>query len=219
MLCRQPSSDTICCWCRSDSQVFPFVDGNRQLLSVPTVARHIRHAHINKLLALGWYEWPFDSLIHAFKFRQHTGLADTLSSWFYRQQLLPRTQPLPDVLLPVPLSMGRYFRRHFNQTVALANALSGLTEIPVCTAWARRRHSRAQHLQSRQQRLLTTRQMYTVCPSALTKRLSDNPLRVAIVDDVITTGMTLDVLAGQVKKLFPQTQIEAWVIAVTPASG
>ncbi|MEW9797763.1 ComF family protein [Alteromonas sp. CYL-A6] len=217
LLCHQASAEPLCRWCRADSQLFSDTPGDINLLRRPLVARQVRHARLEALYALGWYEWPFIPLIHSMKFRHKPAIARLLGHWFADSMLSRRNCPLPDVLLPVPLYAGRYLSRQYNQAREIACAINEKTRVPVIADWAWRTRGRPQHSLNRHQRLSATRAVYSLNP-AYDRRFFDCCGRhVAIIDDVMTTGITADVLAGLLRQTYKHIRIEVWVMAITPA--
>ena len=96
--------------------------------------------------------------------------------------------PLPDALVPVPLTTGRLLRRGHNQAVLLARPLARRFGIPLHRADVRRTGSgKSQRGQTRAARAGSVRGAFRAV----------RPLagRAAIVDDVMTTGATASELA------------------------
>lgn len=125
------------------------------------------------------------------------------------QQLRVRGAPIPELLLPVPLSRRRLFVRGFNQALELARALSRVTRIAVDAHATRMLRVPVDQIgQSAAQRRRNLRGVFRV----------DRDLRgrhVALVDDVITTGATLDALA-RAARAAGAARIEAWALARSP---
>lgn len=151
---------------------------------------------------------PVKSGIAAWKyraeFRQLRPLAHLMA-----ERLRGRSAPLPDVLLPVPLSRRRLFFRGFNQALELAKALSRETRIAVVAHAARMLRVPVDQIgQTAAQRRRNLRGAFRV----------DRDLRgrhVALVDDVMTTGATLDALA-RAARAAGASRIEAWALARSP---
>lgn len=103
-----------------------------------------------------------------------------------------------DLLVPVPMHRFRLWRRRFNQAALLANAVAGQTGIPVSLDALRRiRHTRAQvglRRADRQQNLVGA---FAVAPE---KAIEIAGRRVVVIDDVRTTGSTLNACAHILRK-------------------
>lgn len=127
--------------------------------------------------------------IHALKYRGGVQVADPLSR---RMADAWRCWGLSsDLLVPVPLFSDREARRGYNQSVLLARALSTQVEVPVDeTTLFRTRATASQTHLGRQERWDNVRDAFA-CPDA--RDLSG--LRITLLDDVATTGATLDACA------------------------
>ncbi|RDV24848.1 ComF family protein [Alteromonas aestuariivivens] len=210
-LCHQSSGSWVCRFCQDDTLFYADSSWPCNLLLRPEIARHVEHSAYDSLQSCGWYTWPFDELICSLKFNRRSLCATVLADWFCQFALQTDT-PLPQCLLPVPIHYRRYMSRHFNQSTEIALWLSRLLGIAVNTQWARRIRGRDQHSLGRQQRLLNLRQAFRATPVF-------DYQHVAIVDDVITTGSTVNELARQLKQANPKLHISVWAMAVTPAKA
>lgn len=131
------------------------------------------------------------------------GLADAL-----RQRGLP----LPQRLIPVPLHRGRLLRRGYNQAQELARPLGKALGIPVTPGLARRLRATPDQIGlSAAQRRRNLRGAFAVSTALA-------GLHVALLDDVMTTGATLEELA-RVCKAAGATRVEAWALARQPLGG
>lgn len=140
--------------------------------------------------ALFHYAFPVDRLIQALKYREQLTLAPLAG-----RLLAERHQgPLPDLWLPMPLHPNRLSQRGFNQAAEIARELARKTAVPLKPGWARRvRDTPPQAGLERTARRKNLRGAFA-CNSGLAG------LHVGIVDDVMTTGSTLDELARTLKR-------------------
>lgn len=103
-----------------------------------------------------------------------------------------------DLIVPVPLHMGRLWRRRFNQAALLGRHIAGLSGVPLRTdLLARRRATSSQTALGRSARRANVAGAFAVrgdAASALAGR------RVLLVDDVYTTGATLDACAQALRR-------------------
>lgn len=120
--------------------------------------------------------------------------------------MLAEASTRPQALLAVPLHPGRARQRGFDQAGWLTRRLARRLAVPVIRA-RRRRDTPSQRGLGRRERRANLRAAFEV-PARL-------PPRVALMDDVMTTGATLDALAGACRRAGAE-QIEAWAIARTP---
>ncbi len=93
-----------------------------------------------------------------------------------------------DALVPVPLFSARYRERGFNQSEEICKGISRLTRLPILTSVLLRiRYTQQQAKFSREQRMDNVRGAFRVKNSE-----SIAGKRIALVDDVITTGSTMN---------------------------
>ena len=104
--------------------------------------------------------------------------------------------PLPDLLLPVPLHWRRHLARGHNQSTLLANNLGRRFALPVACSLIKRTHAtKIQRALSAKQRALNLAHAFVATKTA-TGVIQNLPnRRIAIVDDVVTTGATGTALA------------------------
>jgi predicted amidophosphoribosyltransferase len=60
--------------------------------------------------------------------------------------------------------------------------------------------------------------VFSLTPQCIDKLVASNPdlKRIAIVDDVITTGVTVNALASLLRARYPQLSISVWAMTFTP---
>lgn len=149
------------------------------------------------------YRFPMDKLIQALKFNERLILAEQFAA-----TLAARIDHLPDSILPMPLHPERLTLRGFNQSLELARNLSGMIGIPVIRdACHRVRDTAPQSSLPWQERKKNMHGAFA-CSQDLRGK------RVALVDDVMTTGASLNELAKSVRSA-GASQVSAWVIART----
>jgi ComF family protein len=144
------------------------------------------------------YEFPADALVQALKFRGELAVAPLLASLLGN---LPRV----DCVIPVPLSRQRLRQRGYNQAAEIARALPGVKVDAF--ACERTRESPPQMDLPYDERQKNVRGAFR-CTRSLAG------LHVAVVDDVMTTGATLDELARTLKKA-GALSVTNWVAART----
>lgn len=165
----------------------------------------------DRLLALWLYETPLDTVIQGLKFRR----LDYLGTHLARSLAAELRHELTDLDLvtPVPLHWRRRLARGYNQAACIGRPLADLLELPFLHTLARRRATPPQTSLHRGDRLDNLRRAFHVRrPSRV------QGLRVLLVDDVATTGATLDAAATALKKA-GAAAVTALVAARTPAPG
>lgn len=148
------------------------------------------------------YQGSIRYLISELKFHAQFKNARLLGMLMAEQ--LIRKAERPDYLIPMPLYKTRYRQRGFNQAQEIANTLSNKLNIPLelngCF-----RHRNTPH-----QIDLTAIQRRKNMKNAFTAKKSLKGLHLAIVDDVMTTGTTVNELAKVLKKA-GANRVDVWV--------
>jgi len=149
------------------------------------------------------YAWPLAPLIQHYKYAGNLALAPLLA-----QALGERLTASADLIVPLPLSPQRLRERGFNQALEIARLLSQSTGVPLAAQACRRvRDSAPQAALPWAERARNIRAAF-VCDADLAG------LRVAVVDDVMTTGATLNELARNLRKA-GAIEVQGWVVART----
>lgn len=157
--------------------------------------------HFDATLALWLYEFPCDRLVQALKYRAWLALAP-----FFARRLAAQPLAGADLLVPMPLHPDRLAQRGFNQAAEIARNLCKRTRIVFAPRGARRvRDTTAQTDLPYEERARNVRGAFA-CDLDLSGK------RVAVVDDVMTTGATLNELAKVLKRA-GAARVENWVIA------
>jgi ComF family protein len=125
------------------------------------------------------------------------------------ERLARRAQPLPELLIPVPLHRRRLMRRGYNQALELARVLKRTLALPVEAGAATRLHATPDQIgQTAAQRRRNLRNAFAVDTKVAGKHI-------ALLDDVMTTGATLAALARAARKS-GAAKIEVWALARAP---
>jgi ComF family protein len=153
------------------------------------------------------YAFPADVLVQALKFRGELALAPVLG-----ELLAARLSPAArvDAVLPVPLAAARLRARGFNQALEIARAPARAAGSPLEPRLA--------------ERVLDTAEQAALAPAERAKNVRGAfrcaralaGASVALVDDVMTTGATLEELAATLKRA-GAARVVNWVLARTPA--
>ncbi len=151
------------------------------------------------------YGFPIDILIQQFKYSQQLALAPWLAD-----RLLERLagMPIPGAALAMPLSRARLRQRGFNQSLEIAKPLCrGLGVALLPHACERIRDTESQTTLPWKERAKNVRGAF-----ACRENLSGK--HVAIIDDVMTSGASINEVAKTLKKS-GAVRVSAWVIART----
>ena len=156
------------------------------------------------------FEGPVRQWIHAAKRSGGLGEAKLLSGLLARG-IERAGAPLPESLVPVPLTTARLFRRGHNQAVLLAAPLARRFGLAIYRTGARRSGgTKTQRGQSRRDRALSVRGTFRA------SRPFEGHL--AVVDDVVTTGATAGELASTLLAAGAE-RVDVWTVARVPAAS
>lgn len=147
----------------------------------------------NATLALADYRAPLDTLALDLKFRARLGTGDAFARHL-QARFEDSDLPMPDVIAPVPLSKKRLIARGYNQAWAIAKPLSkrlGVSADPMLL-------KRTIDTPPQSKLDLDTRRRNVGNAFKVNKNVRG--LHVGIVDDVMTSGATLDALARTLKQ-------------------
>ena len=142
---------------------------------------------LNAVRAAYRYEKEARRLVHALKYRDQSALAPIMAG---SMGLIARDEGLAaDVILPVPLTAARQRQRGYNQASLLAKEVARALNTPILPRALRRTRSSPPQAQtaSAEQRRRNVEGAFRVSRTELVAGK-----RVLLVDDVITTGATLD---------------------------
>jgi ComF family protein len=157
----------------------------------------------DRTVAVWRYDPPCDRLIHSLKYRARLPLAH-----FFAAALAAQIRGPVDLAVAVPLHRQRLAERGFNHAVEIARSLSRQLHIPLALSGVTRlRHTAPQMQLPYPERAANIRGAFA-CALDLRGR------RVAVVDDVMTTGATLNELARVLKRAGAE-KVENWIVART----
>jgi competence protein ComFC len=135
-------------------------------------------------------------IIHEFKYGRQIHLRHLVARWLHAalddERLCGRRF---DVIVPVPLHPTRQRERGFNQASVIAELLGAQTSIPVKRLLERTRYTTTQTALDRSERMENLHNAFR-----LRKNTNVRGLRVLLVDDVLTTGSTLNECARILKR-------------------
>lgn len=142
------------------------------------------------------YAMPVDALVLQLKFGARLALAPWMAQRLHAAVLARAALPLPDVLCPVPLGPRRLVERGYNQALEVARPLAAALGIALAPRLAARQvETAAQSGVAPGERRRNVRGAFALAADA---RLAG--MHVGVVDDVMTSGHTLDELAGVLKR-------------------
>jgi ComF family protein len=167
----------------------PFVyDPGPDMLSMDAIANPPAYSRARAAVR---YDEVARTLVHALKYHDRTDLAPAMGRWMARagRELLAGA----DMLIPVPLHWRRAWHRRFNQSGALGRAIERQSGIALRSDVLRRvRPTEQQVGLSRAQRASNVQGAFEVSADA---RGEIAGRRLVLIDDVLTSGATLDACA------------------------
>lgn len=208
-LCAAASGD--CLLCPACSAGLPYLSAERcPLCALPTPGAAVCGAcfkqapHFDATQAVFRYEFPVDRLIQSLKYAHRLASAN-----FLGRALAQLAAPLrPGLVLPVPLAPARLAERGFNQALELARPLARALGVPLdFRSLVRVRATAPQTGKTIEARRKNLRGAF-----ALRGNSAVQNLRVALVDDVMTTGSTVQA-AAQCLRAAGAREVEIWIIA------
>ncbi len=173
----------------------------------PTCGACLTHPPAYDATLAAWrYGYPLDALIHLLKFGHGPALRRFASADFLAHGMLRDTPHAGTIILPVPLSHQRLRERGFNQALELARPLARILKLPVDdTSLTRARNTPPQSLLPWRARKKNVRHAFA-CTSDFSGQ------SIIVVDDVMTTGATLDAVARTLKD-HGAIRVTNWVAA------
>ncbi len=165
-----------------------------------------------RCIAMADYGYPWDGLITAFKFRGRVDLATPLAMAL--AQTLARQSSLGvNLVVPIPLNPARLSERGYNQAWEIARRVAASAHLAAdARTLLRLRDTAHQVGLSRSERAANLRDAFWVDPTH-SSRVRGRC--VALVDDVLTTGVTA---AAATRALLQAgaSSVQVWVLARTP---
>lgn len=163
--------------------------------------------NLDRLVAYGSYDaMPLlQDAVQTFKYKRVSSLGTFLGELMVRATPFLHQERVP-VLCPVPLHWSRHFARGFNQSTLLAEAVAGVRGWNVRHLLYRSRPTGHQAWRTRAQRRVSVKDAFAV------RGKRALPYYVVLVDDIATTGSTLDACARVLKEA-GVARVEALVLA------
>ncbi|SDH09595.1 comF family protein [Nitrosomonas sp. Nm132] len=207
LLCLASCEGDLCCACHDNLPRLPSDHCPSCLL--PTSDSRICGACLasypswTRAIAALRYAFPIDAIIHSLKYQENLTVAPVLANLLMAK--MNHCAP-PDVIIPVPLHPVRLQERGFNQALEIGRHLSKKMGVPLLPhACVRTRDTLSQTELSWKKRRSNLRNAFA-CTTRFTQK------HVAILDDVMTSGATLNELAKVVRKQ-GAIEVSVWAIA------
>lgn len=210
LLCGAPAADgQLCPPCRADLPHHP--QPACPVCALPTAGGKTCGNCLKKppafdlTLAAFSYAFPVDAVVHAYKYAGQLTLLDFLTEPLIH---LAAAQNKADLLISMPLHPARLKERGFNQAHEIAKLISDKLAIPLDGRCCER------VLNTKPQAGLKLKHRARNLRGAFTCNRDLSGKHIVLIDDVITTGASLNELAKAVRAQ-GAAQVSAWVVART----
>ncbi len=209
--CRGATERGFCAGCRGD---FAVVTNACKRCGLPRPVMHCPQRdkpwQVDSIFAPYSYCMPLHHHVQALKFNRARKLGRALGL-LLAESLEPHSGGI-DALVPVPMHPHRVRLRGYNQAVEIARSLAAELAIPLLIRGIRRRSA------APPQTALDARHRLKNLEGAFSIERPVEGLRLAIVDDVITTGATINALARSLQAAGAGMP-DAWAVARTLSPG
>ncbi|OIO44500.1 MAG: hypothetical protein COZ34_04040 [Candidatus Pacebacteria bacterium CG_4_10_14_3_um_filter_34_15] len=176
----------LCCNCYEQIEFFPFnFDASKQM------------NFIDEVIIVCKYRGVVKKLIHDFKYKSVIGIGDIIAKLIYRSVNIPEC----DFLVPIPIHKNKKSKRGFNQSEEMIKSLSKLTNIPYKNLLIKQKNTKSQmSIRTKEERKINLKDSFTINYKLLEEiGVNEVGKTVMLVDDVLTTGSTLDECAKILK--------------------
>jgi len=201
-------------WCKACAAALPHLPEARcPACALPTPEGAVcgrclkKRPQFDRTVAVFGYGFPLDKLVQALKFNEQLAIANCLAD-----ALAERITVRPDCIVPMPLHSARLKQRGHNQSLELARRVAFRLNAPLLAHACRRvRDTPPQSALTWKERGKNMRKAF-LCTEDFTGK------HVAVVDDVMTSGASLNALALALRRAGAR-EISAWVVARTLPHG
>jgi ComF family protein len=209
-ICHQSSLLLVCEACLSSTKLPLFPVPGHNLLDYPKVSNNLASPAYESLVAIGEYKGVLKALVNQLKFSNKPLAAHVLAEFFnfYVGPRIKVQQDMPEALIPIPLSNRRHITRQYNQARLLSLVLADHFGIPSIDGLQRIKYTQPQSRLDKIDRQTNIKNAFAL----------DQPFTcesIAIIDDVITTGATVNEACNTILQAYPDTSVRVWCMATT----
>jgi len=213
-VCNAISSERICTSC---TQSLPTIKAQCQQCGLPLYPNESdtgklycgrclsKRPYFDRCISPFHYKPPINQLITDLKFHQKLYYANLLGHLLL-EKIKQQNTPLPECIIPVPLHSKRLRQRGFNQALEIARPIARILSLPLEPFYCQRIIATSPQMQQNRQ----ARQNNIKNAFKINQPVSYQ--HIAIVDDVMTTGSTVNELARKFRQCGVE-QIQIWSVA------
>lgn len=161
------------------------------------------------------YRYPkqsiVESIIHPFKYK-HLPYIGTVEGAHYGKILLPKLKEIGVThIVPIPIHWLKKLKRGYNQCDFIAQGLHQTTGLPILSHWLyRQKYTQTQTKLSRSKRIKNLKKAFRL--HRKNGPTNGNP-HILLIDDVLTTGITLSEAAQCIQSALPLAKISVCTLA------
>lgn len=197
----------ICPLCTDDFQYTYF-----EKYKEPTPADEIFYGRveIENVFSLLFFkkEGATQKILHKIKYQNEKDLAVFMGENIGRKIMGDDRFEDIDALVPIPLHSKKKFIRGFNQSLKISTGISKKIKAPIVELIKRNKHHASQTKKDKFERWDNVANIFDVNKVAF-----NNHKHIALVDDVLTTGSTLEAAAKTLKRYDPKIKISVITLA------
>ena len=152
---------------------------------------------------------PIQTLLHQLKYKHKKTIGNTLG--ILLGEKLVQNQVLDvDLIVPIPIHFKKKFQRGYNQSALIAKGVSKVIGIDVEESFLKcRKKGTSQTQKNKEERKLNVENKFIV------KSVANNFQHILLIDDILTTGATIESAAQEILKTFPDKKISFACVAIT----
>jgi len=179
--------------------------------SIDTPIHEVFYGRINIELGYSLLFFKKDTatqdLLHRIKYTHGHGLAIEMGRLISQKLKSNTLFSSIDGVVPIPLHRKKEALRGYNQSLKLAEGVHAVSQIPIIHLVERKKHHESQTKKDRFDRWENVEQIFRV------NKTIKPPKHIAIIDDVITTGSTLEAAYRVIKESYPEVKISIITLA------
>ncbi len=160
-----------------------------------TILEKLQPSYLDNVAAVYCFDDVFQAIVYHFKYQQMPGLAVDFARWIIRQRPdVRRLLDAAEVVMPVPLHRKRLRKRGYNQSYQICKGF-GVTGKILPGLVLRVKNTKTQTRLGRDERKANIQGAFQISGTAQV-----NGKKILLIDDVVTTGATLNECARVLKE-------------------